>query len=252
MKRILFVVTLVVCLSMLFSMATADSMMYAINDDVSGVNLRDAPQGAKKGGIPSRECFLATKYNDDWAVVSYNGKTGYVYMDNIHVAHAEELEAWEMRKKQHITVTNEDAILVGNALKDCKVYKTANGNRLGSYVAGATVYIRALNKYWVKIIWKNREIGFVQRKDINLVDANIPGDGEVRLLKDKKGRYTKFDLRAEPTKDSESKRVLRAGTYVRVIGEPTNGFVKVACNYNGDVGYIREEYLRKVNIFNKK
>ena len=247
MKRVVCLVMVVVSV-LILSVSFADTMQYACNEDVSAAYIRDYPRGNKKGQIPNWECFYGSTVEGerDWVKVSYNGIVGYVYLPNIHPAHAEELEAWEKRKNQHITVTNEDADFVGVIINDSKVYKKANGKVIGDYHVGDKVYVRQLGKYWYRIIWKGSQIGYVPTRCIQLTNLNFPGEGENFMV------VENTSVREEANSKGKKIKTLKAKSYVKVLSEVDDDWVLVMYDTKGNTGFMQKNKLKTTRIFEPK
>lgn len=222
-------------------------------DAPSGVNVRDAKKdGNIIGCIRKGEIFRVVEEDNYWIGTIYgeDGQIGYIYKSNCHIAHAEEIEEWEKRKKAGIKVTNEDAFYIGTIKQDCRVYKQANGKVIGELKADDVVYIRQLGQYWYKIIWNNKEIGYVQTKNVKLTDINVPGDGEIKILIDQKYGYTTHLVREEPNFEANKLATLSGKPYVRVIDEESDDtFALVAYDSYGNVGYVQKRLLHPTTFF---
>ena len=253
MKRVLAILTIMVCLSSVCSAYanTPDSVTYIVNP-ASGVNVRDARREGNvitviRGGEPVE----VTGESNNWYTVRLNdGTTGYIYKDYLHVGHAEELEAIDNRRNRRVSIDNTKAEFVGTILSSCKVYKKANGKVIGEYEAGDSVYIRQTGKFWHKIVWNNSEIGYIQAKYVKVVDINIPGEGTVYMLTDQNNETTKYSIRKEPSYKSKELALFKMGRYVRVLEMVNSVWAKVVYNSNGDIGYVRRTWLQKSQRYN--
>ena len=256
MKRVVvFFMALVMFLTLVPTFTSAEGGYLWMVDAPSGVNVRDS----KKGGaviacFRKGEIFLVCEEDSYWVgTLLEDGTMGYIYKENCHIAHAEEIEEWEKRKKLGVKITNEDAKFIGEILEDCKVYKKANGKVIGEFFTSQEVYVRQLGKYWYKVIWNDKEVGFVQSKFVRLLDVNIPGDGEIKRVFDDETWNSSFTIREKP--ESKSKKVysIQSDSYVRIVGPyEENGYILVAYNSNGDTGYIRTKWLKRAALFEKE
>ncbi len=208
-------------------------------DAPSGVNVRNKEKkivtSLRKGDI------IRVVYEDSFWV-GYrldNGEMGYCYKENLHIAHAEEIEDWENRVKNGIRLTNLDAFAIGTILEDCKVYKTANGKVIGSYKAGDEVYIRQIDKYWYRIIWDNKELGYVRSQFVEFSRPNIPAEGDYKKVKC--ASYAKIYENA----DYKSKVVgkVKNGHYVIIVDDSDAKYAYVCFYAEGKYGYIAKKYL---------
>ena len=143
-------------------------------------------------------------------------------------------------KKNGIKITNFDAFAIGTILNDCNVYKTANGKIIGSYKEGDEAFIRQTGKYWYKIIWDNKEIGYVQAKNIEFARPNIPAEGD----------YQKVVCRnfapiyEEASFQSKKIGKIQNGHYVVIVDDSDSDFSYVCYYSDGRFGYISKKYLR--------
>ena len=218
-----------------------------IVDAPQGVNVRDAKSGGEVIGLLRKgECFHVVKEEGDWIATIYgeqDGELGWIYKSNCHIAHAEEIEEWENRKKNGIKVTNDDAYLIGETSEDCIVYKTANGTKLGTIEAGSQVFIRQTGKWWYKIIWQNKEIAYVQASKVSLKDINVPGNGEIRVT----GNKTVV-VKDSPMGEKIAK--LKPKTFVRLLDETDDsGYLLVSFGTEGVQGYVKKNELKTTKIF---
>lgn len=240
----------VCCLILEFSLVLAAIPIVALTeggylwmvDAPSGVNVRNAKKNGKiittlrKGTI-----ILVCEEDRYW--VGYrldDGSIGYCYKEYLHIAHAEEIEAWEYRKKNGIKVTNMDAYAIGTIKEECSVYKTANGTVIGNFQAGDDVYIRQTGKYWYRIIYENRELGYVRSQFIMFSRPNIPAEGEVKIVCcDGFARVYE-----EPNSRSAKIGKIKNGHYAIVQDDSDEKYAFVCYDAEGNVGFVLKKYLR--------
>ena len=212
-------------------------------DSSDGVNVRDA----KKGGeiiktLRKGEIIQVCSEDKFWVGFRLeNGKIGYCYKEYLHIAHAEEIEAWENRKKNGITLTNEDAFAIGIINDECKVYKRANGKVIGFLDAGDEVYIRQTGKYWYKIVWQDSELAFVQAKYIDFYRPNIPTEGEYKKVSCN-GYASIYE---EPDSKSEKVGKVKNGHYVVILDDSDEKYAYVCFDSECNDGYILKKYLKE-------
>ena len=217
-------------------------------DAGSGVNVRNAKKNGTVVGVLRRGEIIKVVEEDSYWVGFYmeNGEIGYVYKQYLHIAHAEEIEEWERKKKLGITLENVDAYLVGELKEDAKIYKTANGRVLGELEAGTTIYVRQTGKFWYKVIWDNRELGYVQSSKVKLSAPNIPGEEPVRIVIPKNG-----DEKA-PIWENEAKTkriaTIKTGHFVRVLAEE-NDWCMVMYDAHGNIGFMHKSWLKETKFF---
>ncbi len=252
MKRVLLVITIMVCL---FSWHgayanTSDSVTYIV-DPASGVNVRDATKGGSvitivRGG----KTVEVTGETSRWYRVRLDdGTQGYIYKQYLHVGHAEELEAIEKRRNRKVNVDNSWANLIGSINSDCQVYKKANGKIIGCLETDDIVYIRKTGRYWYRIIYNNSELAWIQSKYVDIIDVNVPGEGDVCVLRDgKKTGTTKVDIRTEPNIKSKVLKTVKMGYHVRVLEEVDDVWAKVSYDSEGSIGYVRQRWLKETDV----
>lgn len=244
MKRVWCLVLVIsLLISAIPAVSTAVGGYLWMVDAENGVNVRSA----KKNGtviktLRKGEIILVCEEDKLW--VGYrmeDGNIGYCYKEYLHIAHAEEIEAWENRKKQGITLTNEEAFAIGTIKEDCKVYKRANGKVIGYFEAGDEVYIRQTGKFWYKIVWEDRELAYIQSKYVEFDRPNIPADGDFMMVACKK--YAPI----YEENDAHSKKIgkVQNGHYVVVIDDSDEEYCFVYYDPNCNEGYISKKYLRE-------
>ncbi len=252
MKRVLTVITILVCLfSWHIAYAnTPDSVTYIVEPKL-GVNVRDAVEDGAvikviRGGEPV-EVTGETRFK--YKVRLEDGTTGYIYKKYLHVGHAEELEAIENRRNRKVNVDNSWANLIGRINSDCSVYKTANGKIIDEFKVGDIVFIRQTGQFWYRIIYQNSEVAWIQSKNVDIVDVNAPGEGTVYVLRDTRNSGTsKVDIRTEPNIKSKVLKTVKMGYHVRVLEEVNNVWAKVSYDSNGSIGYVRRCWLKKTDV----
>lgn len=241
--RICCIVVIILCLVFILSIhSKAEGGYLWMVDASSGVNVRDAIKNGQIITTLRKGDIIKVCYEDKlW--VGYmlsDGSMGYCYKENLHIAHAEEIESWENRNKKGIKITNFDALAIGTILNDCNVYKTANGRIIGSYKEGDEVFIRQTGKYWYKIIWDDKEIGYVQAKNIEFSRPNIPAEGDYKKVICKNFA----PIYEEANSDSDRVGKIKNGHYVVIIDDSDPDFSYVCYYADGRFGYISKKYLK--------
>ena len=248
MKKVACVLFAVCVLCSIISVSYGEGGYLWMVDAGSGVNVRDAKKNGNVVGFLRRGEIIRVVEEDNYWVGFYldDGSIGYVYKQYLHIAHAEEIEEWERKQRLGIKVENVDAYLVGELKEDAKIYKTANGKVLGELEAGTKVYIRQTGKFWYKIIWDNKEIGFVQTAKVKITAPNIPGEEPVRVVQPKDG--AKNAPIWEDTAKTKRAATIKTGHYVRVL-EEENNWCLVMYDANGSIGYMHKSWLKTTKFF---
>ncbi len=189
-------------------------------------------------------------YDNYWLYFTYNGQPAMVYREYAHIANPEELVQIHQNGGR-LPLTNEAAIFVGIATSDLKVVKDPDKStiRYGTIEQGETVYVRALGKYWYKIVYNNAESAYVESSKVSLIDLNIPGEGVPYRTKGDNST-NKFSIREEPSFEAIVIVNLEFGTYVKVVETIDSTWVKVIYNSKGDTGYMRRIWLNPTTLFN--
>ncbi len=248
MKKVACILFVVCVLCSIFSVSYGEGGYLWMVDAGSGVNVRDAKKNGNVVGFLRRGEIIKVVEEDSRWVGFYmdNGNIGYVYKQYLHIAHAEEIEEWERKKKLGIKLENKDAYLVGTLKEDSKIYKTPNDKILGELEAGTTVFIRQTGKYWYKVIWNNKELGYVQTSKVKITAPNIPGEEPVRVV------IPKNSAEKAPIWDSPFKNYresfIKTGYFVRIL-EEDNDWCKVMYDADGNIGYMHKSWLKETKFF---
>lgn len=248
MKKVACILFVVCVLCSIFSISNGEGGYLWMVDAGSGVNVRDAKKNGNVVGCLRRGEIIKVVEEDNYWVGFYmdDGNIGYVYKQYLHIAHAEEIEEWERKKKLGITLENVDAYLVGILTEDSKIYKTANGRILGELEAGSTIYIRQTGKYWYKVIWDNKELGYVQTQKVKITAPNIPGEEPVRVVI-AKNSADKAPI-WEDTGKNKRVAFIKTGHYVRILEEEEDWCLVMYDAY-GNMGYMHKSWLKETNFF---
>lgn len=254
--KFLLVCAVMVFLTTLLLIAKGEGGYLWIVDAPEGARVRNAVQGGDKVDVFRKGRVFLVTYEDNYKIGTplEDGTMGYIYKELCHIAHAEEIEAWEKKQREHIDLTYDDCVFVGEILEDATVYRQPNEKPFETLKKGETVYIRALiSKYWYRVVVNNKTIGYVQGGKVRLTDLNIPGEGYVAIVRDKDDATEgTFVVREEPNTSSKKVTTLKENTYIKVIDNSReDGWYLVAYNVQGDMGYINKKWLTKVtSIFN--
>ena len=232
----------------------AETTTTFIVDTPSGVNIRDAKKGGEVvGGLRNGTRFEVIDYSDKyWVTIRReDGSLGYVYKEYVRPANPDEIIEQPPKQSTRTPIDNHDAYLLAVVVKDATVYKKVDGNKLGKMLVGETVYVRQTGKYWYKIVWNNCEIGYIQKERIKLVDANIPGTEHAYVLSDGGEQDSRAAIRETPSADARVIKVLNMRSFVRVIEDLGNGWVKVRYDAYGNEGYMYKKWLRETTLFSQ-
>ncbi|MBQ9279591.1 MAG: SH3 domain-containing protein [Clostridia bacterium] len=240
--------SLIVALALLVLVATiasASADAYVVTSD-NGVNVRNLPGGEESevvGLFRYGDIIEVSEIGKFWAKTQYNGNDAYVYRDYITPLSGVDM-ATNITASKYSAVTNARAKLLAIALRDVKV-RSLNDTKvsIGKIEEGDTVFIVGEGKYWTKVVYNGKRMGYVPADSYEITGPNLPPEGTLYRVKASADySYSSVNVRAGATKNSKKLKTLPIGDYVKVINEEGRWW-EVIYSADGDVGYIAKAYL---------
>lgn len=239
-----FALFLLVILTMsLCSSALADQFIVTSKN---GINVHDE-LGDIVGVLHYGEIVNVYSAKNKWMYkIVWHGGMHFVSNEGLRLATEEEIEQVSQRSQMYTASTN----LIGKTLRETQVINS-DDKVLGKLPEGETVHITRTRRDRYTIEY-NGAYHFVDPDDIQVIDADLPGEGELYRVT---SEYEVANLRAEASKDSKLVATLRPGWYVRVIEVVNDRWVKVVYDAEGHEAYLGLVYLQNAendNVFRIK
>lgn len=235
---------LVVILTMsLMVPALADTFVVTSKN---GINVRDE-LGDVVGVLRYGELVDVYRAKNKYMyAIVWHGGMHYVTNEGLRLATDEEVQQASQHSQIYIASTN----LLGRVCNDTAVF-TSDDKVVGRLQEGDIIRITRTrrDKYTIEY---NGSHHFVDPDDIQVFDADLPGEGELYRVT---SEYEVANLREEATKDSKLVATLKPGWYVRVIEVVNDRWVKVIYDAEGHEAYLGLVYLQNAendSIFRTK
>lgn len=234
---------LVIMTMSLCSSALADTFVVTSRN---GINVRDE-LGDIVGVLSYGELVNVYRAKSKYMyAIVWHGGMHYITNEGLRLATEEEVQQAAQRSQMYVARTN----LLGRTIRETPVFNSED-KILGRLAEGEIVRITRTrrDKYTIEY---NGSHHFVDPDDVQVYDADIPGDGTLYRVT---SEYEIANLRESATKDSKLVATLKPGWYVRVTEVVNDKWVKVIYDAEGHEAYLGLVYLQNAendNVFRIK
>lgn len=242
-KFVATILMVILTMSLITLPAMADTFIVTSRN---GINVRDE-LGDIVGVLSYGELVNVYKAKSKYMyAIVWHGGMHYVTNEGMRLATEEEIEQASQRSQMYIASTN----LLGRTIRETPVFNSED-KILGRLPEGEIVRITRTrrDKYTIEY---NGSHHFVDPDDVQVYDADIPGDGTLYRVT---SEYEIANLRESATKDSKLVATLKPGWYVRVTEAVNDKWVKVVYDAEGHEAYLGLVYLQNAendNVFRIK
>lgn len=225
----------------------------------SSLNLRKSASTSSEiiGSLSNGQEFKIKSKTGDWYYIDASGKIGYVHKDYV-----KEIQETVVTPPANNNNNNEESKAskgqVINVSTNLRVRKSASTSSeiIGYLINNQTFNIKSKSGDWFNIEF-NGVVGYIHKDYVKIIDKSTttPDNPPVENVKEQVGVVinvsSNLRLRDKPTTDATSSIVayLLPGDSFKIIGISGDWY---NINYNGKVGYIFKDYVKKIDGSNQE